>query len=234
MEIDHRLEIALVISAIILIHGTIWYLLSSKPKKINGKHVVVTGGSSGIGLWAAIECAKRGAHVTIIARNTQLLEKAQTLISKSRVNEQQKIEYMPVDVSKDYETVSKALSEIEEKSGDIYMLINCAGMAICGLVEEMSVDDVKYLMDLNYFGTVYPTRYVLPKMKAVGEGIIVITASQGALMGIYGYGAYAASKFALRGLAETIAMESKSKGISVTLALPADTDTPGKINGKII
>jgi 3-dehydrosphinganine reductase len=84
-------------------------------------------------------------------------------------------------------------------------------------------------MDVNYFGTFYPTRYVLPKMKAAGDGIIVITASQGALMGIYGYGAYAASKFALRGLAETIAMESKSKGVSVTLALPTDTDTPGEI-----
>lgn len=70
-------------------------------------------------------------------------------------------------------------------------------------------------MDLNYFGTYYPTRHCLEKMKKRGVGTIVITASQAALMGIYGYGAYGAAKFALRGLAETIAMEAKQYGVSV-------------------
>lgn len=72
------------------------------------------------------------------------------------------------------------------------------------------------MMDLNYFGTYYPTRHCLAKMKKAKEGTIVITASQAALMGIYGYGAYGAAKFALRGLAETIAMEASHCGVSVS------------------
>lgn len=120
----------------------------------------------------------------------------------------------------------------------IYMLVNCAGMAICGncfsyptvmvlvsilvhlgTIEETSIEDAHKMMELNYFGTYYPTRHCLTKMKKSKQGIIVITASQAALMGIYGYGAYGAAKFALRGLAETIAMETSHLGISVSINL---------------
>lgn len=244
---DKYTEISLILLGVIIVHLLILYFLTRKSKNIKGRTVVVTGGSSGIGLWVAINCVKLGAHVTIIARNVNLLgkvfkfciifitinlfnflkEKAVQAIGKHRVNENQKISYKSIDLSKDYDNITKQLEKIEEESGEIYMLVNCAGMAICGTVEEMSIEDAKLMMDINYFATYYPTRYVLPKMKARGDGIIVITASQAALLGIYGYGAYAASKFALRGLAETIAMESKHRGVSVTLALPADTDTPG-------
>ena len=78
-------------------------------------------------------------------------------------------------------------------------------------------------MNINYYSVYFPTRYVLEKFKETGDGIITITASQASLLGIYGYGPYAAAKFALRGLAETIAMEVSNTNISITLALPADT-----------
>lgn len=103
-------------------------------------------------------------------------------------------------------------------------------MAVCGTVEDTKPEDAQFMMDLNFFGTFYPIRYVLPKMKARKDGIIVLTASQAALLGIFGFGAYSAAKFALRGLAETVYMETKHLGITVTLALPADTDTPGFAN----
>jgi 3-dehydrosphinganine reductase len=133
-------------------------------------------------------------------------------------------------LSKDNEIIQKSLAEVEEKSGDIYMLVNCAGMAICGTIEDTKPEDAKFLMDLNYLGTFYPVQYVLPKMKARQDGIIVLTSSLAGLLGIYGFGAYSASKFALRGLAEALYMETKHLGISVTLGLPADTDTPGLAN----
>lgn len=69
------------------------------------------------------------------------------------------------------------------------MLVNCAGTAICGKFEDIDVNDAKMMMDINYFGTYYPTRCVLPKMKEAKDGIIVITASLAALLGIYGYSA---------------------------------------------
>lgn len=157
------------------------------------------------------------------------LEKAVAVIKETSQPEQ-KIEYRSLDLTKGHEEVNKVFAEIEGTTGEIYMLVNCAGMAICGTIEETKPEDAKFLMDLNYFGTFYPIQYVLPKMKAHKDGIIVITASQASLLGIYGLGAYSASKFALRGLAEAVAMETKHLGISVTLALPADTDTAGFAN----
>lgn len=227
---EHQTEIILTVLGIALVHGLVFYLVSRKPRaNIRGKHVVVTGGSSGIGLWAAVECVRLGANVTILARNLEILAKAKEQLLKYKIRDDQKIEYRSVDLSKCHETtaIEETFTEAESVSGRIFMLINCAGMAICGTVEDTSAKDAKMLMDLNYFGTFFPTRFVLPRMKQAKEGIIVITASQAALLGLYGYGAYAASKFALRGLAETVAMEAKHYGISVTLALPADTDTPG-------
>lgn len=150
-----------------------------------------------------------------------------------RINEEQKIHIKSIDLLKSYDEIATKFGEIESDLGPIYMLINCAGMAICGTVEDLSVADARLMMDINFFGTYYPTRYLLPKMKEAGEGIIVITASQAAMVGIYGLGAYSSSKFALRGLAETVAMEASHCGVSVTLALPVDTDTPGFENEQI-
>lgn len=223
------LESYLLIAFVVVLHLFVLKLVCAKKKKcIAGKHVLVTGGSSGIGLWSAIECAKQGANVTIVARNQKLLDKAVEVIRENCSDkDSQRVQAKSVDLSNDYETVRAAFEQLEKDFGEIYMLVNCAGMAICGTVDAFNVNDAKKLMDVNYFGTFYPTRYVLPRMKEKGDGIIVITASQAALLGIYGYGPYAASKFALRGLAESIHMEVAHLGVQVTLSLPADTDTPG-------
>lgn len=123
------------------------------------------------------------------------------MIRENCLNENQKIQYHSLDVTKSSEEIYKSFEKIEEKSGEIYMLVNCAGMAICGTIEKTTPADSKFLMDLNFYGTLFPIQYVLPKMKARKDGIIVLTASQAALLGIFGLGVYSASKFALRGLA---------------------------------
>ncbi|KAJ8929629.1 hypothetical protein NQ314_017671 [Rhamnusium bicolor] len=200
-----------------------------KPIKnisIKGKHVVVTGGSSGIGKSVAILAAQRGAQVTILARNIDKLTEAQEEIKKHCVNEEQMITKVSVDVA-NYEDVENNLCELEEIVGPIFMLVNCAGIAICGKVEDFTVQEVKNLIDVNFLGTFYPIKAVVSKFKERKEGIIVLTSSQVALMGMYGYSVYSSCKFALRGLAESLYMEVKPYNISVTLALPPDTDTPG-------
>lgn len=152
---------------------------------------------------------------------------AVALLEVVRQRPEQKFQYRSLDIGGDYEQVASVLGELEDSIGDIYALINCAGMAICGLFEEVSVADVHKLMNVNFFGSYNCARYVLPKMKKAGDGIIVLTSSQAAMFGIYGYGPYSSSKYALRAMAETIAMESRAHGVSVTLALPCDTNTPG-------
>ncbi|XP_070136827.1 3-ketodihydrosphingosine reductase [Drosophila bipectinata] len=221
-------EVVLCVAIAVLVHYLVYvFVMGKRPKGIVGRHVVVTGGSKGIGLCLAVECAMKGANVTVIARDEKMLSGAVALMEVIRQRPDQKFQYRSLDIGGDYDRVAQVLKETEEEFGPIYALINCAGMAICGVFEEVSVQDVHKLMNVNFFGTYNCTRYVLPKMKKAGEGIIVITASQAAMFGIYGYGPYSATKYALRAMAETIAMESREYGVSVTLAMPCDTNTPG-------
>lgn len=205
-----------------------YYFWRGRLKNVNNKHVVVTGGSSGIGKCVAILAAKYGAHVTIIARDTQKLEVTRNEVIRACKNKNvQKVEYLSLDIGEDYDTVEKALNDLERTMGPIYMLVNCAGTAICGKIEDTSVGDLKKMIHINFLGSYYCTKAVVPRMKASQEGIIVLTSSQAALLGIFGYSAYCSTKFALRGLAESISMELTPYNISVTLCLPPDTDTPG-------
>ncbi|XP_036341848.1 3-ketodihydrosphingosine reductase-like [Rhagoletis pomonella] len=225
---EFTLEIWLWITIAVLAHvGVYVFVMRKRPKMLVGRHVVVTGGSRGIGLCLAVECAMKGANVTVIARDEKLLSGAVALMEVIRQVPEQKFQYRCLDIASNYDDVANALAEMEKAFGDIYMLVNCAGMAICGVYEDVSVEDAHKLMDVNYWGSYNCTRYVLPKMKQAREGIIVFTSSLAALFGIYGYGPYTASKYAVRGMAETIAMETRHLGILVTLALPADTKTSG-------
>ncbi|KAF9423560.1 hypothetical protein HW555_001115 [Spodoptera exigua] len=197
-------------------------------KDLKNKHVVVTGGSSGIGKSAAVEAARLGAHVTVIGRDTGKLSAAVAEITANcRDKNNQKVQYVALDVTSDYKAIEKSFVSIEEKLGPIFMLINCAGMCICGQFEKTDPDVIKQMVDLNYFGTAYPTRYVLQGMKKRNEGLIVFVSSEAALIGIYGYSAYSAGKWAVRGLAESVIMELVGTNVRLTLAFPPDTDTPG-------
>lgn len=218
------IETALAVAILIVSHVSIYmWVRKKKLRPIPNRHVVITGGSSGIGLCVAINCVKLGAHVTILARNVDKLKSAVEKIKQHKVNENQMIQYRSVDLSTNYDAVKNALAALESEVAPIYWLVNCAGGAICGRVDEMSPDNAIHLMNTNYFAVYYPTRFVLTQMKKLGEGIVTITGSQASLMGIYGLGAYSAAKFALRGLAESIAMEVSNTNISITLALPPDT-----------
>jgi len=107
------------------------------------------------------------------------------------------------------------------------MLVNCAGLAIASKIEDTTIEDLDTMIRTNFLGTYYCIKAVTPRMKASKEGVIVLVSSQAGLLGIFGYTAYSSTKFALRGLAESLAMEMQPYGISVTLSLPPDTDTPG-------
>ncbi|XP_067005185.2 3-ketodihydrosphingosine reductase isoform X1 [Anabrus simplex] len=220
-----------IVAAILACLFVIKQWLSSRKQTLDKKHVVITGGSSGIGKSVAIEVARMGANVTLIARDVQKLESAKLEVTKNCLNpDHQIVQYISLDVGDNYDAVEKALHAAEDDMGPIYLLVNCAGMAICGRLEDTSVSDIKHLLNLNILGTLYPIKAVISRMKCRGEGRIVLVASQAALIGIYGYSVYSSTKFALRGLAEALHMECKPYNVSVTLALPPDTDTPGFAN----
>ncbi|MGH0123778.1 UNVERIFIED_CONTAM: hypothetical protein FKN15_076243 [Acipenser sinensis] len=179
------LVVAAFIVAFVLLLYMVSPLISPRPLKLNGAHVVVTGGSSGIGKCIAIECFKQGAFITLVARDESKLLQAKKEIEKHAINDKQ----------------------AQEKLGPVDMLVNCAGITVAAKFEEVEVDCFKRLMEVNYLGSVYPTRAVIPTMKERRMGRIVFVSSQAGQLGLFGYTAYSPSKFALRGLAESLQME---------------------------
>ncbi|XP_075389194.1 3-ketodihydrosphingosine reductase isoform X4 [Tenrec ecaudatus] len=182
-------------------------LISPKPLALPGAHVVVTGGSSGIGKSIAIECYKQGAFITLVARNEDKLLQAKKEIEKHSINDKQVVLCISVDVSQDYNQVENVIKQAQEKLGPVDMLVNCAGIAMAGKFEEVEVSAFERLMSVNYLGSVYPSRAVIATMKERCVGRIVFVSSQAGQLGLFGYTAYSPSKFALRGLAEALQME---------------------------
>lgn len=204
------------------------YFRHSRDGNLSNKHVIITGGSSGIGKAAAVDVIKRGANVTLVARDPERLEMARREVLRHAVSpDKQKVLCVPLDISENYDHVEKTILSTEDELGPVFLLINCAGSAVCGRLEDTSIEDIKNQVNLNLFGTLFTTRALIPRMKSRRKGYIVLVGSQASLLGIYGYGVYSSTKFALRGLAEVLRMECEPYNISVTIALPPDTDTPG-------
>ncbi len=205
------------------------WLLTPKfdPK---GKHVLITGGSSGIGLAVAIKYAKLGANITLVARNVSKLEtaKGHVLDGVDLNVTGTKVHIISLDTSSGQDAVTKKLVTDENPLGPVDILVNCAGTSIAGAFDSTDTQEFTKMFNTNVLGSVYPTRALLPQMKERKlPSKIIFVSSQAAQAPIYGYTAYGASKWALRGMAEALQMEVKPYGIMVSVAYPPDTDTPG-------
>ncbi|OWF34764.1 3-ketodihydrosphingosine reductase-like [Mizuhopecten yessoensis] len=212
----------------VLILTFIWNIRVPKKMKLDGAHVLITGGSSGIGKEIAKLVISRGAKVTIMARNQQRLAEAKEEIEKCRrAGCTEAVVCVVADVAKDAQLVEKGVHEAESLNGPVHMLVNCAGFSISRTFDDLKPDDFKRQMDVNYLGTVYATKAVMPSMKTLGCGRIVFLSSQAGQIGMFGYTGYSPAKFALTGLAQALQMEVKPYNIYVTLSFPPDTETPG-------
>ncbi|XP_048363900.1 3-ketodihydrosphingosine reductase [Sphaerodactylus townsendi] len=216
-----------VLSALLMVLYMGSLVTSPKPMSLSGAHVVVTGGSSGIGKSIAVECFKQGAFITLLARNESRLVEAKKEIEKYAVNDKQVVQCISVDVSKDCASVERVIKQAQDKLGPVDMLVNCAGTSVTGKFEELGISNFEELMSVNYLGSVYPARAVITTMKERRMGRIVFVSSQAGQVGLFGFTAYSATKFALRGLAEALQMEVKPYNVYITVAYPPDTDTPG-------
>jgi 3-dehydrosphinganine reductase len=225
-----------------------WF--SKQPERYSvGTHVIISGGSKGIGKSLAKRFAELGTHVTIVARNETDLASAKAEIEKHRKNTHvQKIRTVSLDLTK-ITFPCNANSDINEQQRELLdrilgqhercdILVNCCGSAIPARFEDISQEQFHQMMQVNYFSAVNLTRVLLPVMKArslmnkgaskaTTNGRIVFVSSMCGLMSFFGYSAYSASKFALVGLAEALQMELRPFDIGVTIAFPPDTDTPG-------
>jgi 3-dehydrosphinganine reductase len=198
------------------------FVSALQPKEVSpvirGKHVIITGGSSGIGLATASLLHREGATISLMARNAERLQRAitETGIAASA---------FAVDVT-DRKALRQAFSRARDRHGSCDVLITCAGFAEPGYVQDLDDDIYTYTMNVDYFGTVWAVRAVLPEMVERGQGVIVGVSSVLGLLGIYGYTAYAPAKFAVRGFLDALRMEMKGAGVHVACVYPADVRTP--------
>lgn len=189
------------------------------------RHAIITGGSSGIGKAMAVQLAREGAHVSILARSAAQLEKARAEIQAASGQPSGSVTALVADVT-DEPQITAAISRAIGLNGAPDLLVTSAGIAAAGLFTEMPDDAFRDTMAVNYFGTLYAIRAALPAMRGRRSGSIVMISSGAGLVGIYGYTAYSPTKFALRGLAESLRSELMTMGIHLAIAYPPDTDTP--------
>jgi len=196
---------------------------------LDGAHVLVTGGSSGIGLEVARAALSRGAHLSIVARDAERLATAADAL-EDEVGDATRVAAEPADVT-DPAQLERALGLLTAQLGPVDVLVANAGAAVPGHVEDLSLEDFRSQMELNYFGVLHSVRAVLASMMERRRGHLVLVSSAAGVVGVYGYSAYSPTKFAVRGLAETLRAELRPFGIVVACALPPDTDTPGLARG---
>jgi 3-dehydrosphinganine reductase len=189
------------------------------------KIALITGGSSGIGLALAKKMAAAGANIAIVARRPDGLQIASQEILNVRSDTDCFVEPIQGDVS-DCEKITSILEDFVARRGAPDYLINSAGIARPGQFEDLPIDLFSAMMNINYLGTVYPTRAVIGSMIKRRSGHVINISSMAGYLGVYGYTAYGASKFAVRGFSDVLRAEMKPHGIRVSLVFPPDTKTP--------
>ena len=185
-----------------------------------GKVVVVTGASSGIGKATSIDFAKEGAQVVCVSRNGEKIKKV--------VDEIKSFNGKSIGVTCDVSShalVKRMVDKVYEQFGRVDVLVNCAGFGIYKSLKDHSIDEMEELMKTNYFGTVYTTKEVLPIMENQGTGHIVNIASMAGKLSFPNYSAYCASKFAVVGFTQSLRIELEQKNIGVSLICPAGAKT---------
>ncbi|PKL78215.1 MAG: short chain dehydrogenase [Candidatus Melainabacteria bacterium HGW-Melainabacteria-1] len=201
----------------------LWNLRMRPARRLalRGKVAVITGASSGIGRALACELAAAGCHLVLAARRDELLSTlatelesrhgVRTLVVRTDVADQAQAEVL----------AERAL----EHFGHVDILINNAGIATYSAFDQDPIAGMRQVMEVNYWGTVYCTRAMLPAMQARHRGMIVNISSVAGKMGQPGIANYSASKHAVNGLSAALRIELARFGIHVLLICPTSTKT---------
>ncbi len=192
-----------------------WKSKDIKSEFMRDKVVVITGASSGIGRALAKEFFSRGASLALGARRIDQLELLKAELQGSNIL------CVATDVSQESDC-KKLIDATIEKFGRIDVLINNAGISMRALFKDMDLTVMHRLMDVNFYGTVYCTKYALPYLLET-KGSLVGVISIAGHVGLPGRTAYSASKFAVRGFLDTIRIENLRNGLHVLVAAPGFT-----------
>jgi short-subunit dehydrogenase len=189
-------------------------------REIRGAVAVVTGAASGIGRALAVDLAKHGAQLALADVNSAGLEETRALVADAVART------YSVDVSK-ASAVEDFAHRVQQDFGRASLLVNNAGVALMGTLTEVSLADMEWLVQINFWGVVYGCKFFLPMLQREPDAHIVNVSSVFGLIGPPGQTAYAASKFAVRGFSESLREELRAtSAIKVTSVHPAGIATP--------
>jgi NAD(P)-dependent dehydrogenase (short-subunit alcohol dehydrogenase family) len=176
---------------------------------------VITGAGSGMGRCLAQKLAARGSSLALSDINEKGLSETSELLAGSKGKVTQHL----VNVAEESQVKSFA-EEVQRQHGRATILFNNAGVALLGDLDEISLQDFRWLMDINFWGVVYGVTYFLPMLKKEKRAHIVNTSSLLGFFGASGQGAYCASKFAVRGYTESLHHELLATNVGVTCVHP--------------
>lgn len=178
--------------------------------------VLVTGAGSGLGFETALFLASRGWTVWGSVVNAAEAETLAKGAEQHRVH----VGVLQIDVTR-RDDIETAVGAMLENGGQVDALVHFAGVTLAGFFEDLSVEELRRVYDVNVLGMVAMAQAVLPHMRQRGTGRIVIASSIFGRIGAPGAGAYVASKFAIEGFAESLALEVAPFGIFVSLLEPS-------------
>ncbi|HHW51303.1 MAG TPA: SDR family oxidoreductase [Pseudoclavibacter sp.] len=184
---------------------------------IPGAHIIITGGSEGIGAEFARLARTQGARVSLIARREGPLQAVAREIGA---------EHVAADVT-DEEAISEAVRRLECLQGPCDILVTAAGIALPGRFTDTPLRDAETEWRVNVLGTMAAVRAVVPGMIARNRGHIVTVSSTAGLIGVVGYTGYTPTKWAVRGFSQALRYEVEPHGVRVSVLYPPDTKTPG-------
>jgi len=207
--------------------GTMWgaraWLRSRRWIELRDRVVVITGSDSGFGLIQARQVSEQGAIVVLAARNAQALEAAAEAVHRDGACE---VLAVPTDVSNSAEA-ERLIDLTVERFGRIDVLINTAGLMLVGAEPTLTLDDLRALMDVNFWGAVYTSRAALRYMRTAKFGRIANVSSIGGRFAAPHMQAYTISKFALTGYTKSLRPEALRDNVFVTGIYPSTMRTGG-------
>jgi NAD(P)-dependent dehydrogenase (short-subunit alcohol dehydrogenase family) len=189
-------------------------------KDLKDKVAAITGAASGIGRALAVGLAEEGCHVAISDVNEAGLKETAGMIGNGIV----RVSTHVVDVAK-REQVERYADEVMKTHKGVHLLINNAGVVVIDTIEDMSYDDLEWLLGINLWGVIYGCKEFLPYLKQQNEAHIINISSVNGIFTNPNNGAYCASKFAVRGFTETLCQEMKATQVKVSCVHPGGIRT---------
>lgn len=189
-------------------------------KKLEGRVAVITGGGSGIGLATAERLAARGCALALVDVDAERLAAAAADFAERGV----KTSIHTVDVA-DAAAMEALPAAVVAEHGAVHVLVNNAGVSVAAQFEDQTLDDLRWIVGINFWGVIHGCKFFLPELKRQDEAHIVNISSMFGFIGVPSQSSYCATKFAVRGFSEALWAELQDTNVGVTSIHPGGINT---------